>query len=232
MSSNFRALKHARRARAIATSAMIATALIMNVTIASALDQSPAAAPSAQVTLAPAAPPAPNPATMAPTAAATPATPSKASAAATPKPKHHVTHHAASSVPPEIEPAPPNTRLKVKQDGWIYASPAKSGKHLERATTGKFVNVSGSTRYYLQVQLKSGQTGYIPIADVDLVKSVDKVFILTHDAAVLEAPNRWAQKINAVHRNHKVHIIGLALNYMQIRMKSGLVGFIPASALQ
>jgi hypothetical protein len=220
------------RANAIAISAMIATALLMTVTIASALDESPAAAPSAQVTLIPAAPPAPNAPTMAPTAAATPAPFSAPSAAATLKPRHHVTHHAASSAPPEVEPVPPNTRLKVKQDGWIYASPAKSGKHLERATAGKFVNVSGSTRYYLQAQLKNGQTGYIPIDDVELVKPVDKVFILTHDASVLEAPNRWAKKINAVHRNRKVHIIGLALNYMQIRMKSGLVGFIPASALQ
>jgi hypothetical protein len=56
--------------------------------------------------------------------------------------------------------------------------------------------------------------------------------MLTQDAAVLEAPNHWARKLAEVHRSHNVHVIGLALNYMQIRMKSGLIGFIPVSALQ
>lgn len=123
-------------------------------------------------------------------------------------------------------------RLRVRRDGWIYAEPSTSSKKLERGNVGKFVNVTGTTRYYLQVRLKDGQTGYISPSDVDLVKPTDKIFVLTQDAAVLDAPNHWAKKIAEVHRTHSVHVIGAAPNYMQIRMKSGLVGFISITALQ
>ena len=144
-----------------------------------------------------------------------------------PKPRKH--RHAVSKAP-EVEPA--SARLKVTGDGWIYAAPSKSSKKIEPTTVGKFVNVSGSTRYYLQVSLKNGQTGFITPAEVELVKPTDKIFVLTQDAAVLEAPNHWSKKLAEVHRSHNVHVIGLALNYMQIRMKSGLTGFIPVTALQ
>ncbi len=141
---------------------------------------------------------------------------------------HH--HTAAASTPPEIEPA--SARLRVTHDGWIYAGPSKSSKKLEKTTIGKFVDVTGSSKYYLQVKLRNRQTGYIAPAEVELVKPIDKIFTLTRDAAVLEAPNHWARKLAEVHRGHAVHVIGLALNYMRIRMKSGLSGFIPVTALQ
>jgi len=35
-----------------------------------------------------------------------------------------------------------------------------------------------------------------------------------------------------VHQGHAVHVIGIALSYMKIRMKSGLEGYIQASALE
>jgi hypothetical protein len=120
----------------------------------------------------------------------------------------------------------------VIRDAWIYAGPSKTSKKIEPTTIGKFVDVTGSTKYYLQAKLKNGQTGYIAPADVELVKPIDKMFILTQDAAVLEAPNRWAGKLAEVHHSRSVHITGLALNYMRIRMKSGLTGFIPVTALQ
>jgi|SRR5208282_1097676 len=142
-------------------------------------------------------------------------------------------HHASSKNSvrePEIEPA--QARLKVLQAAPVYSAPAKSSKHIEQLSPDKFVIVTGSTHYYLQVKLKSGQTGYIDPSAVELVKPVDKVFLLTHDAGVLEKPNRWAKKLADVHRGHNVHIVGLALNYMKIRMKSGLEGFIPMTALE
>jgi hypothetical protein len=139
------------------------------------------------------------------------------------------THHKAAA-PPEVESA--NARLRVMHDGWIYAGPSKTSKKIEQATIGKFVDVTGSTKYYLQVKLKNGQIGYIAPSTVELVKPADKIFVLTRDAAVLEAPNRWARKLAEVHRTRSVHVIGLALSYMQIRMKSGLSGFIPVTALQ
>src|ERR1700689_3554975 len=129
---------------------------------------------------------------------------------------------------PEIEPA--QARLKVLQDAPVYSAPAKTSKHIEQLTTGKFVEVTGSTHYYLQVQLKSGQTGYIDPSAVEVVKPTDKVFVLTHDAGVLDKPNRWAKKLAEVHQSHNVHVIGIALNYVQIRMKSGLEGFVPLTA--
>jgi hypothetical protein len=151
-------------------------------------------------------------------------------AAPAPTTKPH-THHASSSTrAPEIEPA--QARLKVLQDAPVYSAPAKTSKRIEQLTTGKFVEVTGSTHYYLQVQLKSGQTGYIDPSAVEIAKPTDKVFVLTHDAGVLDKPNRWAKKLAEVHQGHNVHVIGLALNYVQIRMKSGLEGFVPLTALE
>jgi hypothetical protein len=142
-------------------------------------------------------------------------------------------HHAASKGSvhePEIEPA--QARLKVIQDAPVYSAPTKSSKHIEQMTSGKFVEVTGSTHYFLRVNLKSGQTGYIDPASVELVKPVDKVFVLTHDAGVLDKPNQWGKKLAEVHQSHNVHVVGISLNYMRIRMKSGIEGYIPMTALE
>ncbi len=161
-----------------------------------------------------------------PSAASAPSGPTRISA---PKSSHHVS--SKNSVrEPEIEPA--DARLKVLQNAPVYSAPAKSSKHIEQLTADKFVIVTGSTHYYLQVKLKSGQTGYIDPASVELVKPVDKVFVLTHDAGVLDKPNRWGKKLAEVHQGHNVHVVGLSLNYMRIRMKSGLEGYIPTAALE
>ncbi len=144
--------------------------------------------------------------------------------------KPRTSHHKAVATPPEVEPA--TARLRVMTPGWIYAGPSKTSKKIEKATIGKFVDVTGSTKYYLQAKLRDGQTGYIAPADVELVRTTDKTFVLTQDAALLEAPNRWARKLAEVHRGHNVHVVGIALNYLRIRMKSGLSGFIPVTALQ
>jgi len=210
----------------------IALALLISAP-AWALSESPAGGSSpaaANAPSAPAAPPSLPPATkVVPSDETEGPAPSEAGAAA-PTPKKKVVHHHHKAAPPEVEPT--TARLRVNQDGWFYAEPSKSSKKIERATAGKFADVTGSTRYYLQVHLKNGETGYILPSDVDLVKPTDKVFVLTQDAAVLEAPNHWAKKLAEVHRTHDVHIIGLALNYAQIRMKNGLIGFISMSALQ
>jgi hypothetical protein len=132
--------------------------------------------------------------------------------------------------PVEVEPA--SARLKLKEDAWIFTGPSKWTKHIKRAHAGKYVVITGATRYYLRVQLKEGKTGYVAASAVDLVKPTDKIFRLTSNAAVLAEPNRWAKKVAEVHQGHDVHVTGVALGYMQIRMKSGLVGFIPTSALE
>jgi hypothetical protein len=142
-------------------------------------------------------------------------------------------HHGSSKNTvrePEIEPA--KARLKVIADSPVYAAPAKSSKHIEQLTRDKFVEVTGSTHYFLRVNLKNGQTGYVEPSAVELVRPADKVFVLTHDAAVLDKPNRWGKKLAEVHASKNVHVVGLSLDYMQIRMKSGLEGFIPMTALE
>jgi hypothetical protein len=151
-----------------------------------------------------------------------------------PPPKRAVSLHHASSKntvhEPEIEPA--KARLKVLADSPVFVAPAKSSKHIEQLTRDKFVEVTGSTHYFLRVNLKNGQTGYIEPSAVELVRPADKVFLLTHDAAVLDKPNRWGKKVAEVHASKNVHVVGLSLDYMQIRMKSGLEGFIPMTALE
>ncbi|MGC1679387.1 MAG: hypothetical protein WA740_17780, partial [Candidatus Binataceae bacterium] len=56
------------------------------------------------------------------------------------------------------------------------------------------------------------------------------MFKLTANAAVLDKPDRWGKKLSEVHAGFDVHVVGIALSYVQIRMKSGLEGFIPTSA--
>jgi len=150
--------------------------------------------------------------------------------APTPKPPSHRASSKSTVREPEIEPA--QARLKVLQEAPVYSAPAKSSKHIEQLSPDRFVIVTGSTHYYLQVKLKNGETGYIDPSAVELVKPTDKIFVLTYDAAVLEKPNRWAKKLSEVHKGRNVHVVGLSLNYMKIRMKSGLEGFIPITALE
>ena len=131
---------------------------------------------------------------------------------------------------PEIEPA--QARLNCSRTHPFTPRPRKAASTSRQMSAGKFVDVTGSTHYYLQVRLKSGQTGYLDPSAVELVKPADKVFVLSHDAGVLDKPNRWAKKLAEVHQGHNVHVVGVSLNYMRIRMKSGLEGFIPMTALE
>jgi hypothetical protein len=132
--------------------------------------------------------------------------------------------------PGEVEPG--NARAKLLEDTWAYSEPSKSSAHVEKVVKDKYVVVTGSTHYFLQVKLRSGKTAYVEQSAVDLVKPTDKIFRLTANAAVLDKPNRWGKKLSEVHAGHDVHAIGIALSYVQIRMRSGLEGFIPTSAMQ
>jgi uncharacterized protein YgiM (DUF1202 family) len=148
---------------------------------------------------------------------------------------HHAVAHAhvntsSSSSSNAVEPA--KATVKLKEDAWAYSKPAKSSKTIERVHAGKFVNVTGSTRYYVQVKLKSGATGYVPASAVELTRPADKVFKLTKDAGVLSEPSRYGKKLAEVHSGHDVHVVGTALNYMKVRMKDGLEGYVPITALE
>lgn len=153
---------------------------------------------------------------------------------ATPPPAtHHVLANKAASAPVRSVPVEPaEAKLLLKQDSWIYAQPSNRSAHIEQGEKGKFVMVTGTTHYFLRVKLKSGQEGYVLAEAVQLTTPADKLFTLTHDAPVLDAPNHWGKKVSAVHQGHAVHVVGIALSYMKIRMKSGLEGYIPSSALE
>jgi hypothetical protein len=142
------------------------------------------------------------------------------------KPKHH----ASAAADNEVEPG--HAKVKLTEDTWVFSRPNKWSRTVERVHRDKFINVTGSTHYYLRVQLKDGRVGYISPSSVELVAPVDKIFTLTMDTPVHDQPNRWGKKVAEVHRGRQVHVIGMALEYMQIRMKDGLEGFIPATALE
>ncbi|HLW70948.1 MAG TPA: hypothetical protein VKS22_10025 [Candidatus Binataceae bacterium] len=129
-----------------------------------------------------------------------------------------------------VEPA--DAMLKLKESSWAYTSPADSSSRIERMDPGKFVHVTGATHYFVQVKLKSGAVGYVPVSAVELDRPTDKMFKLTKDTPVLSEPNRYGKKLAEVHNTHDVHVIGTSLNYMKIRMKDGLEGYIAMTALE
>jgi hypothetical protein len=146
----------------------------------------------------------------------------------------HPVHHA---VPPKSGPyngpvEAGQALLKLTADSWGYAQPATSSSHVERLQAGKFVNVTGSTRHYLRIRLKSGKTAYVPMTAVELARPTDKVFRLTRDTPVLSAPNHSAKRLAEVHNSHDVHVVGTSINYLKIRMKDGLEGYIVMTALE
>ena len=122
--------------------------------------------------------------------------------------------------------------LTLKADGWAYTQPATSASHVERLHAGKFVKVTGSTRHYLRVKLKTGKTAYVPMTAVELARPTDKVFRLTRDTPVLATPNHAGNRLAEVHHGHDVHVVGTSMNYLKIQMKDGLEGYIVMTALE
>ncbi len=148
-------------------------------------------------------------------------------------PAHRMFASKATAAPIKSVPAEPaQAKLLLKEDTWIYAQPSNRSAHVEQGEKGKFVMVTGTTHYFLRVKLKSGQEGYVQAAAVQVTTPADKLFMLTRDAPVLDAPNHWGKKVAEVHQGHAVHVVGIALSYLKIRMKSGLEGYIPSSALE
>ncbi len=143
---------------------------------------------------------------------------------------HHTTDASAAAIKFQVEPT--QAKLRLKKDTPIYEQPNIRSKHIEQGQAGKMVIVTGATQHYLRVRLKNGRTGYIPVSAADVVVPADKIFTLTHNAAVLDSPNRWGKRLSEVHQGHAVHVVGVALNYLKIKMRNGLEGFIPTTALE
>src|SRR6266849_318504 len=153
-----------------------------------------------------------------------------------PSPVHHKTHHRAAKPAvatvsaTEVEPA--NARMKLKEDAWVFTRPTKWSKHVERVHADKYGDITGTNHNYLRVKLKSGQEAYLPISAVEITRPADKIFQLTSNAPVLSEPSHWGKKLSEVHKGHSVHVVGVSLNYMKIRMKDGVEGYIPTTALE
>jgi uncharacterized protein YgiM (DUF1202 family) len=155
-----------------------------------------------------------------------------------PPPVHHKTATRHRSATPavatasatEVEPA--HARMKLKEDAWVFTRPTKWSKHVERVHADKYIEITGTTRNYLRVKLKSGQEAYLPISAVEITRPADKIFQLTSDAPVRSEPSHWGKKLSEVHKGHNVHVVGISLNYMKIRMKDGVEGYIPTTALE
>lgn len=122
--------------------------------------------------------------------------------------------------------------LQIKQDTWAYSHPDRSSTRLEQMHAGKYVNVTGTTHYFARVKLKNGEVGFVQMSALDLARPTDKIFRLTRDTPVLSSPTRYGSKLAQVHNGHDVHVIGTSMNYMKIRMKDGLEGYIASSALE
>ena len=155
------------------------------------------------------------------------ATGSVPAAAPTAKPRRATSLASAEA---EIEPA--SGRLKLKKDSDVYSRPSRLSKKIRRVHAGKYVKVTGATRYYLRVRLKDGIVGYVPTSVVELVRPVEKQFILTANSPVYSEANRWAKHMAQVHKGHNVHVVGITPNYIKIKMKSGLEGFVPIAAVE
>jgi hypothetical protein len=146
--------------------------------------------------------------------------------------KHHKGHKATEpAVETTVEPA--NARLKVTTAGApIYERASRPSEQIGTLSNDKFVQVTGSTRSYLQVQLKDGRIGYIEPSAVAMVTPYDKQFLLTANSPVFSVPNQSGEKLSEVHRGKYIHVVGQALSYLKIRMKNGTEGYVPMSAAQ
>jgi tetratricopeptide (TPR) repeat protein len=64
------------------------------------------------------------------------------------------------------------------------------------------------------------------------VKAVDKKFYLTHDSPVYENPDSSSKVVAHVHKKGFVKVTGISGDYLQIKLRSGVIGFIPTKAAE
>jgi tetratricopeptide (TPR) repeat protein len=64
------------------------------------------------------------------------------------------------------------------------------------------------------------------------IKQVNKLFLLTKNSPVYENPDPTSRQVAKVVRRKYVHVIGIAGNYLQIKLRNGTIGFIPITAAE
>lgn len=190
-----------------------------------------AAAPATSGSTVPALPlPLTAPGPSVPSNASAPVTPGgSATSAALPRPRPTVRHRVTIRAE-EVEPA--QGRLKLNSDSPVLSAPAQGSRSVAQVHATKYVIVTGLTANYVRVQLRDGTVGYVPNEAVDLVKPADKVFSVIHNSPVYEKPSRYSRQVAEVHTPGRVQVTGIAPNYMKVRMRSGVEGFVPENAFE
>jgi tetratricopeptide (TPR) repeat protein len=64
------------------------------------------------------------------------------------------------------------------------------------------------------------------------IKPLNKLFLLTRNSPVYQNPDVASSTIGEVRRRKYVHVTGIAGDYLQIKLKNGMIGFIPVAAAE
>jgi uncharacterized protein YgiM (DUF1202 family) len=75
-------------------------------------------------------------------------------------------------------------------------------------------------------------TPVAPPATPSKIKETKKRFLLTHSSSVYEKPDKASPVIGHVRHGTHVNVTGVTGDWLQIRLSSGKVGFIPSSAAE
>jgi uncharacterized protein YgiM (DUF1202 family) len=64
------------------------------------------------------------------------------------------------------------------------------------------------------------------------IKTTKKRFLLTHSSSVYEEPDKASAVVGQVHHGTHVNVAGVTGDWLQVKLSSGKVGFIPSSAAE
>ncbi len=64
------------------------------------------------------------------------------------------------------------------------------------------------------------------------MKALNRKFRLTHNSPVYQNPDANSSVLGQVHRRRYVHVTGITGDWLQVTLRNGTVGFIPASAAE
>jgi uncharacterized protein YgiM (DUF1202 family) len=75
-------------------------------------------------------------------------------------------------------------------------------------------------------------TPVAPPATPSKIKATKKRFLLTHSSSVYEKPDKASAVVGHVRHGTHVNVTGVAGDWLQVKLSSGKVGFIPSSAAE
>ncbi len=64
------------------------------------------------------------------------------------------------------------------------------------------------------------------------VKPLNQLFLLTHGSPLYASPDAGSRVVGHVAAKKYVHVVGIAGKWLQVRLRNGTVGFVPASAAE